>query len=79
MEPYKVRLIALEYLQKERIDCIMTFARAAKMILICIFLALVAINDAKIHQMDVKTEFLNSNLKEKIYMNQPKGFAFKSN
>jgi len=27
-----------------------------------------------IHQMDVKTVFLNGNLKEEIYMYQPEGF-----
>ena len=30
--------------------------------------------DLKIHQMDVKTTFLNEELEEEIYMEQPKGF-----
>jgi hypothetical protein len=31
-------------------------------------------NGWKLHQMDVKSAFLNDNLKEDIFMTQPKGF-----
>ena len=34
-----------------------------------------AIHDLKIHQMDVKTAFLNGDLGEEIYMDQPEGFV----
>jgi hypothetical protein len=36
--------------------------------------ALAACHDLFIHQMDEKTTFLNSELDEEIYMNQPDGF-----
>ena len=39
-----------------------------------IILALVAHYDLELHQMDVKTAFLNGDLDEEVYMNQPKGF-----
>jgi hypothetical protein len=34
-------------------------------------------NGWKIHQMDVKTDFLNGYLKENVFMSQPKGFVVK--
>ena len=40
-------------------------------------MALVAHYDVEYHQMDVKTTFINRNLEEKVYMNQPKGFSIK--
>nr|GFA59125.1 hypothetical protein [Tanacetum cinerariifolium] len=40
-----------------------------------LLLALAAIHDLVIHQMDVKTAFLNGDLDEKIYMKHPEGFV----
>ena len=40
-----------------------------------ILLAIVAYYDYKIWQKDVKTTFLNGNLKEEVYMTQPEGFV----
>ena len=37
-------------------------------------IALAAVHDLKIHQMDVNTIFLNGELEEEIYMEQPEGF-----
>ena len=40
-----------------------------------IIIALVAHYDLELHQMDVKTAFLNGDLKENVYLAQPKGFV----
>lgn len=40
-------------------------------------MAMVACYDLELHQIDVKTSFLNENLDEKVYMDQPKGFFVK--
>jgi hypothetical protein len=38
-------------------------------------MTLVAHYDLELHQMDVKTAFLNGDLEENVYMAQPKGFV----
>ena len=38
-------------------------------------MTLVAHYDLELHQMDVKTVFLNGDLEENVYMDQPMGFS----
>jgi len=52
-----------------------TFAPIAKFTSIRCILALMALKDMEIHQMDVKTIFLNGKFEEEIYMEQPQGFV----
>ena len=75
IERYKARLVAQGYSQTEGIDFNETFAPVAKFASIRALLALAAIYDLEIHQMDVKTAFLNGDLEEEIYMVQPEGFV----
>jgi transposase InsO family protein len=77
VERYKCRLVAKGYSQVEGIDFNETFAPVAKFNSIRLLLALAAQYDLEIHQMDVKTAFLNGELEEEIYMEQPNGFVIK--
>jgi hypothetical protein len=75
IEHYKARLMVRGFTQTFVIDYNETFAPIVKFVSIRCILALIAIEDLEIHQMDVKIAFVNGDLKEDIYMEQPKGFA----
>ncbi|GKE42895.1 retrovirus-related pol polyprotein from transposon TNT 1-94, partial [Tanacetum coccineum] len=71
----KARLIAKGYRQEEGLDFEESFAPVARIEAIRIFLANAASKNMTVYQMDVKTAFLNGNLKEKVYVSQPEGFV----
>lgn len=77
IDKYKARLVAKDYSQKEGIDYEDTFAPVAKMNTIRIMIALATKYDWNLHQLDVKSTFLTGDLKEEIYLVQPKGFVKK--
>jgi len=74
---HKARPITKWYFQIVRVDFYETFVLVAKFTNIQYILALRATIDLEIHQMKVKMSFLNGELEEDIYMNQPKGFVQK--
>jgi hypothetical protein len=74
VERYKARLVAKGFKQKEDINYHETFYPVSKNDSFRIIKALVAYFDLELHQMDMKTTFLNGDLKEEVYMKQPKGF-----
>ncbi|GJS75837.1 retrovirus-related pol polyprotein from transposon TNT 1-94 [Tanacetum coccineum] len=71
----KARLVARGYRQEEGIDFEESFAPVARLEAIRIFLAFAAHMNMVIYQIDVKTAFLNSNLREEVYVSQPDGFV----
>ncbi|GKD70386.1 zinc finger, CCHC-type containing protein, partial [Tanacetum coccineum] len=60
--------------QKSGINYFDTYALVARIKTIRLLIALASIHNLIIHQMDVKTTFLNGELEEEVYMNQPQGF-----
>ncbi|KAK1642962.1 hypothetical protein QYE76_060788 [Lolium multiflorum] len=75
IEKYKARLVAKGYTQKEGEDFFDTYSPVARLTTIRVLLSLVASHGLLVHQMDVKTAFLNGELEEEIYMEQPDGFV----
>nr|GEY55505.1 hypothetical protein [Tanacetum cinerariifolium] len=71
----KARLVARGYRQKEGIDFEESFAPVARLEAIRIFLAYATNKNMVVYQMDVKTTFLNGNLREEVYVSQPYGFV----
>ncbi|GJY02395.1 retrovirus-related pol polyprotein from transposon TNT 1-94 [Tanacetum coccineum] len=71
----KARLVAKGYRQEEGIDFEESFAPVARIEAIRIFIANAASKNMTIYQMDVKTAFLNGELKEEVYVYQPEGFV----
>jgi hypothetical protein len=71
---YCAHLVAKGFMQIPGIDFDETFSPVTRFELLQMLLALAVLGDWHIHQMDVKSVFLNGELDEDIYMEQPQGF-----
>jgi hypothetical protein len=74
IEKHKARFVACVFSKKEGIDYEETFALVARYTSIKTIISLVAKMKWKLHQMDVKTTFLNGVIEEEVYVEQPQGF-----
>jgi transposase InsO family protein len=72
---YKVRFVARGFAQVQGVDYNETFAPVVRYSSLRLLFALVAHHDWELHHMDVKSAYLNGDLEEEIYMEQPEGFA----
>nr|GEY44482.1 zinc finger, CCHC-type [Tanacetum cinerariifolium] len=79
VEKFKARLVIHGFKQKSGIDYFDTYALVARISNIRLLIAMASIHSLIIHQMDVKTAFLNEELEEEVYMNQPLGFILPGN
>eukprot|EP00253_Pinus_taeda_P015910 PITA_15910 len=74
VEKYKARFVAKGYAQKEEIDYEETFAPVVRYTSIRSVKSLAAQMGWEIHQMDVKTTFLNEVIEEEVYIEQTESF-----
>ena len=78
IEKYKARFVARGFSQKEGIDYDETFALMSRYTFIRTIISLVFIFGWKMYQMDVKTVFLNGNIDQEVFIEQPEGFVLHS-
>lgn len=71
---YKARLVAKGCSQKYGVDYIETYSPVVRYTSIRFLMALAVQYDLGIHQMDAITAFLQGDLDEEIYMEQPEGY-----
>ena len=75
VDRFKARLVAQGFSQVKGVDYDEVFSPVAQYTSVRSLLVLANAHDLEIHQMDVKTAFLNGSLDCEIYMSQPKGFV----
>ena len=75
IDKYKARLVIKGYRQTKGLDYFDTYSPVTRINSIRMVLAIAALKYLEVDQMDVKTAFLNGDLNEEIYMEQPEGFS----
>jgi hypothetical protein len=78
IERYKTRLVVKGYSQKECEDLFDTYSPMAWLATSRVLLSLATSHGLLVHQIDVKIAFLNGELDEEIYMEQPARFVANS-
>ena len=79
IQTFKAKLVAKWLKQRECVDYFDTYVSMARITPIRILFALASIHNLFVHQIDVKTAFLNEDLNENVYMEQLEGFILKGN
>ena len=74
---HKAQLVVKGYSQRKRIDYEEVFAPVVRFETIRALIALASLKRWVIYHLDVKSAFLNGEIEELIYVQQPKGFLLK--
>ncbi|KAL4014133.1 hypothetical protein IC575_026325 [Cucumis melo] len=75
IDKYKARLVAKSYKQQEGLDYFDTYSQVTRITSIRMLITISTLHGFEIHLLDVKTTFLNGELDEEIYMQQPEEFV----
>ena len=75
IDKYKARLVIKGYKQTKCLDYFDTYSPVTRTNSIRMVLTIAELRNLEVRQMDVKTVFLNEDLEEEIYMEQPEGFS----
>jgi hypothetical protein len=75
VEKFKARFVARGFTQKEGIDYDENFAHVTRYTSIQVIIALTSVLGWKLHQMDVKSTFLNGKIEHEVFVEQPDGFV----
>ena len=75
IDKYKARLVIKDYKQTEGLDYFDTYSPVTRINFIKMVLAIAALRNLEVHQMDIKIVFLNEDLDEEIYIEQLEGFS----
>jgi hypothetical protein len=74
IKKFKVRFVARGFSQKEGVDYEETFSPVTRYASIQAVISIASVMRWRIHQMDVKTTFLNGIIEEEVYIEKPQGF-----
>ena len=70
----KAKFVIKGYNQREGLDYFDTYSPVTRITSIRMIFVIAALRNLEVYQMDMKTPFLNGDLDEEIYMEQPEGF-----
>ena len=74
IDKYKAKFVIKGYRQWVGLDYFDTYSPVMRINFIRIIIAIAVLRNLEIHQMDIKSAFLNGDLDEEIYMEQPEDF-----